>query len=193
MKKNRTQKIILPFSLAIIISVLLSFNCFAYTGFTYTPLHGQETNYWCWAASDQMLLETQWIVLSQTTVAGGINRQATLAETKNRLSSCAPYLQWDVIYSPVNISGIENTIDSGWAILAACQSSSSGHMMVITGYDINYGGSNYVWLQDPWGNSNISPHSGEEDWCNLTSLSTGNYSGSVFLQCQGLIWVYTIC
>lgn len=194
MKKRFLQKTILPFLLATVISVFFSINCFAYTGFTYTPLHGQETNYWCWAASDQMLLETQWIVLSQTTVAGGIYRNASLSETKSRLSACAPGIQWDVIYNPINISGIENTIDSGWAILAACQSTSSGHMMVITGYDINYSGSNNIWLQDPWGDLyTTAPHPGEEGWCSLSSLLNGNYSGTIFTQCQGLIWIYTIC
>ena len=173
----------------------LSLNCFAYTGFTNTPLRGQVTDYWCWAASDQMLLETQGIILSQTQVAGGIYRAAIPSEARDRLEVCASGIQWDLINGGLSMDQIENTIDSGWAIYLHCESDTSAHVMVVTGYDRNPNGYNNVWLQDPWGDSEAGdlPHPGEEGWCNAAAPATGNYSGSVFEQWQGFKWKATIC
>ena len=77
----------------ILIAALLTVNCFAYTGFTRTPLRRQEKGYWCWAACCQMLLETQKIYLSQTQIAGGIERMASVIEILDRLNACAPNIQ----------------------------------------------------------------------------------------------------
>lgn len=86
------------------------------TGFTKTPLRGQERDYWCWCAANQMLLETQGRYFSQTQIAGGINRGTTLEEERARLVACASDIQWDLHYSAFSFNQVQRTINSGWAI-----------------------------------------------------------------------------
>ena len=193
MKKIRKFCISILFT--ILITTLLTVNCFAYTGFTRTPLRGQEKKYWCWAACCQMLLETQKIYLSQTQIAGEIgNNMATLIQILDRLNACAPNIQWDYIPGGKNFDQIESTINAGWAIymLGTFGSGDWGHTMVITGYDRNPAGFNNIWLQDPMGDDSNPPYAGEEGWCNAAAPTTGNYSNSIFLQHQGLVWRGTI-
>lgn len=178
----------------ILIMALLTVNCFAYTGFTRTPLRGQETDRWCWAACCQMLLETQKIYLSQTQIAGGISGGATVSQILSKLNAYAPNIQWNYYNGGRSFDQIESTINAGWAIcmLGIYIGTNGGHAMVITGYDRNPAGFNNIWLQDPWGNDNIAPHDGEEGWCNAAAPATGDYSNSIFLQCQNLVWNETI-
>lgn len=174
------------------ISGLLSLNCFAFTSFTNTPLRGQETNYWCWCASDQMLLQTQGRNFTQTQIAGGIYRGATTQESHDRLAACASNLQWDIHYNALSFDQVKNTINLDWAIYCACFTTYGGHAMVITGYDQNPAGYNNVWLQDPWGTA-TNPHPGVEGWCNYVAPVLGNYANTVFVQWQNYVWRHTIC
>ena len=191
---KKIKKFCISILSTILITALLTVNCFAYTGFTRTPLRGQETDYWCWAASCQMLLETQNIYLSQTQIASGLNDAATISQILGRIRACAPNIQWDYHKGGRSFEQIESTINTGWAIcmLGVYRGTNSGHAMVITGYDRNPAGFNNIWLQDPWGDDNTAPHDGEEGWCNAAAPGTGNYSNSIFLQCQGLVWDGTI-
>lgn len=176
----------------LVIAGMLSANCFAYSkGFTNTPLRGQQTDYWCWAASCQMLLETQNRNFTQAQVAGNINRGATPLEARVRLTACAPDIQWDLINNYLDFGQVINTINAGWAIYTHLQSSAGAHAMVITGYDHNAAYNN-VWMQDPWGNS-TAPHTGVEGWCNYAAPVHGNYGGTPFAQWQYYCWTTTIC
>lgn len=138
-----------------------------------------------------MLLETQGRRLTQTQIAGGINRGATLQEQRDRLAACASDIQWDIHYNTYSFEQVKKTINLGWAIACQCVTSGGGHIMVITGYDQNSAGYNNVWLQDPWGNA-TSPHTGVEGWCNYAAPVYGNYSGTVFAQWQNYVWNGTI-
>lgn len=188
----RMKKLLISLVSMIAVASLLSVNCFAYQNFTYTPLRGQETDYWCWAASNQMLLETQNRYFTQTEIAGNINSAATPLQARVRLTACAANIQWDLIDGVLNFESVKNTIDSGWAIYIHTESSISGHAMVITGYE-QTSAYNNVWLQDPWGDDSTAPHDGEEGWCNYAAPVVGNYGGTVLEQCQGLRWRATIC
>lgn len=177
----------------LLISGLLSMNCFAFTGFTNTPLRGQERDYWCWCASDQMLLQTQGRNFTQTQVSGGIYRGASSTmEAHDRLAACASDIQWDVHYYAYSFDQVKNTINLGWAIFCTCYKTNGGHAMVITGYDQNPAGYANVWLQDPWGNA-TSPHTGVEGWCNYLAPVQGNYVNTVFAQWQNYVWSDTMC
>lgn len=175
----------------VLISGLTTTNCFAATGFTSTPLRGQETDYWCWCAGNQMLLETQGRYFTQTQISGGIYRGASLQEQRNRLAACASDIQWDIHNNIYSFEQVKTTINSGWAIACQCQTNGGGHIMVITGYDENAAGYNNIWLQDPWGNS-TSPHAGVESWCNYAAPVQGNYAGTSFAQWQNYVWNGTI-
>ncbi|MBR3968670.1 MAG: C39 family peptidase [Clostridia bacterium] len=187
----KIKKIAYIVTTVVLIAGLLTVPCSAATGFTITPLRGQQTDYWCWCAGNQMLLETQGRVFTQQQIAGGINRGATLAEQHARLRVCASDIQWDIFYSACSFQQVKTTINLGWAIACQCQTSSDGHIMVITGYDQNSSGYNNVWLQDPWGND-TSPHTGVEGWCNYNALRNGNYSRTIFSQWQNFVWNGTI-
>ena len=185
------KKIIIFITSIVIFTSLLSIESFAVTGFTRTPLRGQETDWWCWCASNQMLLETQGRFFTQTQIANGLNSEATMQQQVDRLERCAGDIQWDSYEHTSTFDKVKRTINLGWAICCLCYTSNNGHAMVITGYDENSAGFNNVWLQDPWGNS-TSPHTGVEGWCNYQSLINGNYSGTAFAQFQGHIWGATI-
>ncbi len=189
--KKAITKISVLLILIILISSSFCMECVAVSGFTTTPLRPQRTDYWCWAASNQMLLETQDIIFAQVTIAGGINRGATLLEQQQRLTACANDIQWDLHYNVYSFEQIKKTINLGWAISCGCFSDSGGHSMVITGYDDNSAGFDNVWLQDPWGNDD-SPHLGVEGWCNYAAPVLGNYEGTVFTKWQGYKWSGTI-
>lgn len=197
MKKSKIKRTLISLISMVVVTSLFSINCFAYTGFTNTPLRGQETDYWCWAASNQMLLETQGIYRTQTEIAGGLNRGASAAEARAKLILRSPGIQWDLYDSSLSFDSVENTIDSGWAIWIGCSRGLQGHAMVITGYDRNPAGYNNVWLQDPWGDSESgeNPHPGEEGWCNYASPILGEFAGTgtVLEQCEGYKWTDTIC
>lgn len=195
MKKGKIKKTSISLISMVVITCLLSINCFAYTGFTYTPLRGQQTDYWCWAASNQMLLDTQNRNFTQTQIAGNINSGASASQARVRLTACAPDIQWDHHASSLSFDSVENTIDSGWAIWIGCSRGLQGHAMVITGYDRNPAGYNNVWLQDPWGDDDSAPHDGEEGWCNYASPILGEFrgTGTVLEQCEGYKWTDTIC
>lgn len=196
MKKSKIKRTLISLISMVVVTSLFSINCFAYTGFTYTPLRGQETNDWCWAASDQMLLETQGIYYSQSDIAGDIEGGASVYQARARLEACSPDdMEWDLYNRVLSFDSVENTIDSGWAIFIACTTGYSGHAMVITGYDRNPAGYNNVWLQDPWGDDESAPHDGEEGWCNYASPVLGEFAGTgtILEQCEGLRWFASIC
>lgn len=154
-------------------------------------MRGQETDYWCWCASGQMLLETRNRIFTQTQIAGGINRGATITELQSRLEACAGDIQWDVHDEVYSFEKVKKAINLGWAISCFCFTDSGGHAMVITGHDQNSAGYNNIWLQDPWGND-TSPHTGLEGWCNYYAPVHGNYVNSVFEQWQGYVWESTL-
>jgi hypothetical protein len=161
-------------------------SCFAAKAFTPTPLRGQERSYWCWAASDQMLLETQQIILSQTLVATlgspptTLFSGATRQQTYDHLAGHAPHLTWNNNTGYYAFSRIQSSINTGWALLGLLSKSSGGHAMVITGYDQNPAGYNNVWLQDPWGMSFTTFTGGIEGWVNYSAPIAGNYANSIF-------------
>lgn len=199
-KKCIIKRVLAPLVFVLIISVfLLPLNCFAYTGFTNTPLRGQETEYWCWAASDQMLLETQGIIKTQTQVAGSYNHSVYPSQAKERLLACSSNIQWDLTYNYLSMNSVENTIDLGWAIFCNTvfynfhNQMYYGHAMVVTGYKRGANETDKVWLQDPYGDDPTAPHDGEEGWCIYSALISGNYSGTIFYQWQNYAWQDTIC
>ena len=205
MNKRIMRRIILAIVLMVTVS-LLPLNCFAYTGFTNTPLRGQETVYCCWAASCQMLLETQGIIKTQTQIAGSdINNPADAYGAHQKLIACAPSIQWDLIYNSLSMNSVENTIDLGWAIYCNCFDSfqysqthnSVGHAMVVTGYKRGQNEVDKVWLQDPMGLDNTAPYDGIEGWVNYSTLINGTFNSdpnsSYFSQWQGRQWTDTIC
>lgn len=189
--KNKVKKIFYVTITALVVFSLLTIPCSAATGFTRTPLRGQETDYWCWCASNQMQLETQGRYFTQTQIANNIHRGATVAEQVERLQACAPDIQWDVHYFVYSFEKVKNAINLGWAISILSYNSSDGHSMIITGYDQNSAGYNNIWLQDPWDN-NDSPHTGVEGWCNYYAPVHGNYANTVFGNWQNYIWEITI-
>ena len=197
MKVFKKKSRFISLFLAILIVVFQTVSCYAYTGFTNTPLRGQERRYWCWAACAQMLLETQGIYFTQTQIAGGLT-SASAYETLDRLQACAPNIQWDYHNYALGMDSVVNTINSGWAILAILFKTGvdDAHDMVITGYKRETGQYDQVWLQDPW-SPNSYPNGGIEDWCDYVALMDGNYDhysyNSSFVHWLGYKWTASIC
>lgn len=189
MKRKKILYFVITMAL---IAGLLTLPCSAVTGFTRTPLRGQQTNTWCWCACGQMLLETQNRIFTQQEIAGNISGGATITQLQTRLTACASDIQWDVHNEIYSFEKVKKAINLGWAITCYCfPSSGIGHAMAITGYDQNANGYNNIWLQDPWGN-NTAPHTGVEGWCNYYAPVHGNYVNTVFAQWQGYVWKSTL-
>lgn len=141
----------------------------------------QQTQVWCWAATSQMLLNDYGTGVSQceiVTAASGGTPCCLLP-----LQSCvfaAPtisYIQgaillWGVSTTAtgsLSFEAVKGNIDAGRPMIVGYQSSFSGHVVVLFGYDEEQVGGPYIAMHDPLYGSFLVPY----------ALS-GIYNGSGF-------------
>ncbi len=143
------------------------------------PLYGQQTNMWCWAATTQMTVAYQGVIITQCQQANLLfGRNDCCINPPNaacvnggwpnypawgfstQITAWGTALTFDQLVAQID-ANLPTNFSWGWT-------GGGGHIMVARGYK-NVNGVNYVYINDPW-----PPNQGGSSWITYAEYVSSN-------------------